>query len=197
MGTSLDLRTSIEYAVETLKNQGVIIYPTETVYGIGADGLNPVLHARIGQLKGRPSSKPYLLLVDSVQDAESLVGPLPEIGYQLAERFWPGPLTMILPLGTRARTLGLRVSPHPVVRQLLRAFGRPLISTSANLTGDPPPQEIAAIARKLREQVDWIIDAGPTPGDRPSTIVDVSTPIPTIRREGPITRAELAVYGIR
>ncbi|MCA9524117.1 MAG: threonylcarbamoyl-AMP synthase [Myxococcales bacterium] len=197
MGTSLDLRTSIEYAVETLKNQGVIIYPTETVYGIGADGLNQALHRRIGQLKGRPSDKPYLLLVDSVQDAESLVGPMPEIAYQLAEQFWPGPLTMILPLVGKPRTLGLRVSSHPVVRQLLRSFGRPLISTSANLTGDPPPREISEVARKLRDQVDWVIDAGPTPGDRPSTIVDVSGIVPTVRRDGPITRTELAIFGVR
>lgn len=171
---------------------GVIVYPTETVYGIGADLTNPRAIARLFCIKNRPASRPVLLLIESVADLHTLTTVVPPLAVRLAARYWPGPLTMVLPAAAHlppqvlgpGQGVGCRVSSCPVVQGLLGALHRPLTSTSANNTGEPDPRSLDQVPAMLLSAADVVIDAGPTPGRSPSTVVDLTGHQPRLIRAG-------------
>lgn len=181
-------------AADVLRGGGVIAFPTETFYGLGADALRPEAVARVRRLKGRADDKPLLLLVDSIAMVESLVTTITPAARALMARHWPGPLTLVLPAravlpvevtaGTGA--VGVRLSSHAVARGLVRAFGGPVTAPSANVAGAPPPVTAAAALAGLGDGVDLALDAGPTPGGPASTVLDVSADPPRVLRPGAV-----------
>jgi L-threonylcarbamoyladenylate synthase len=186
-------------AIDILRGGGLIVYPTETVYGIGCDPLDADAVARIRTLKGRPDVKPMLLAACSREQAESFTGPLPAAAEKLADRFWPGPLTLIirpdhaLPpwLIGESGGVAVRVTSGTIATELTRAFGRTLVSTSANRSGSPPlltyPEALAAFGG----DVDLVIPFLGKLSGVPSTIVDLTGACPAVVREGDISAAEI------
>ena len=186
---------NIRKAAVIIRLGGVVIYPTDTVYGLGCDPANVDATRRICEIKGR-ADKPLPLACSDLETARRIVEFNP-IAERLAERFWPGPLTMVLPARVDypiwvthgARTLGVRVPDHQVARRLAKLSGGVIVSTSANKSGDPPPKTAQEAAEQIGEEVDLILDAGPAPLRQPSTVIDLSGDELWIIRPGPI-RAE-------
>jgi L-threonylcarbamoyladenylate synthase len=191
---------AIREAAAILVAGGLVAFPTETVYGLGADGLNPGAVARIYTAKGRPATNPVILHVADVDSTRRLVSDWPERARILAERFWPGPLTLVLPASeavpaiVRAGgpTVALRCPAHPVALALIRAAGRPLAAPSANRSQHLSPTHAGHVASSLGEAVDLILDGGPTDAGLESTILDLSGKRPRILRPGPISPTDLA-----
>jgi L-threonylcarbamoyladenylate synthase len=191
---------AIAEAAAILAAGGLVAFPTETVYGLGADGLNPEAVARIYAAKGRPATNPVILHVEGIAAAKALVSQWPETAQRLAERFWPGPLTLVLPASetvpaiVRADgpTVALRCPDHPIALALIRATGRPLAAPSANRSQHLSPTRAEHVASSLGEAVDLILDGGPTAAGLESTILDLSGAHPRILRPGPFAPATLA-----
>ena len=168
-------------AVTVLNNGGVVAFPTETYYGLAVDPLNPMALNFLFTLKQRDISKPILTLVDDRDSLLSLVQEIPTQYIQLMEKFWPGPLTLIfqakihLPtlLTAGTSTIGVRQSSHPFARQLLRAFGRPITATSANISGQDAAADAYEVKTQFGTQIDMVFDGGRTPGISGSTIVGI------------------------
>ena len=171
---------AIAAAARCLAEGGLVAFPTETVYGLGADATNPMAVARLYQAKGRPSFNPLIAHVDSLAAAEYLAR-FDGRALRLAEAFWPGPLTLVLPrspscpvadLATAGlETIALRVPAHPVARAILHAFGGPVVAPSANLSGHVSPTLAAHVAGDLDGAIDLVIDGGPVQVGVESTIV--------------------------
>jgi L-threonylcarbamoyladenylate synthase len=185
--------TNIENAVRTLQDGGIVVIPTDTVYGVAARSDVSGAEDRIYQLKGRDRKKPLPLLaadLGAVQAYGARIGPLER---RLADRFWPGPLTIILKVD--GGTEGFRVPDHPVAVELIRAAGGTLRVTSANLSGEPPALTADEAVKSLGDGVDAVVDAGRTPGATPSTVVaiegDEEAWTLNVLRDGVISRAEL------
>ncbi|RLI17107.1 threonylcarbamoyl-AMP synthase [Candidatus Bathyarchaeota archaeon] len=186
---------NIRKAAVIIRLGGAVIYPTDTVYGLGCDPANVDATRRICEIKGR-ADKPLPLVCSDLETARRIVEFNP-IAERLAEHFWPGPLTMVLPARVDypiwvthgARTLGVRVPDHQVARRLAKLSGGVIVSTSANKSGDPPPKTAQEAAEQIGEEVDLILDAGPAPLRQPSTVIDLSGDELWIIRPGPI-RAE-------
>jgi L-threonylcarbamoyladenylate synthase len=182
-----------------LKAGGVVVFPTETFYGLGARALDVQAHARIFKLKARPGHLPLLSIVDGWETLLLLVRPPPSWAVDLIQTHWPGPLTLILPprenlpqtLVGPAGGVGVRWSPHPVAWALVAATGTPVVGTSANLSGSPPPTEISALSPSIVAGVDGILDCGRTAGGQPSTVLDCMRWPPKVVREGVVPRADL------
>lgn len=193
---------ALHTALETLRRGGLVAFPTDTVYGVGATAFDASAVERIFAAKGRDSTKAVpILLADqaSLADVADDIGP--EVR-RLAETFWPGPLTIIVSKRetvpdaiSQTGTIGVRVPAHPVALELLYASG-PLAVTSANPSGAHDPLTAEDVVAGLGERVDLILDGGRTPGDRPSTVVDCTVTPPALVREGPVSMALiLAVLG--
>jgi L-threonylcarbamoyladenylate synthase len=190
---------AIREAAAVLAAGGLVAFPTETVYGLGADGLNPEAVARIYAAKGRPATNPVILHVDGIASAMALASRWPAEATALAERFWPGPLTLVLPASEQVPaivraggpTVALRCPAHPVAQALIKAVGRPLAAPSANRSQHLSPTLAGHVASSLGEAVDLILDGGPTEAGLESTILDLSGARLRILRPGPITPAEL------
>lgn len=180
-------------AVRVLKAKGVIIYPTETLYGLGANPLFPEAMERIYAVKGRDALKPIPFLIKDREMLASLVEAVPPLGRELMERYWPGPLTLIfrakkglpMPLKGKDGTIGLRISSHPVARRIVEALDTPFTSTSANIAGEADFTDCEKLAQLFGSQVDLIIDAGEVPGIG-STVIDLTVAPPRIVRQGMI-----------
>ena len=191
---------ALREAASILAAGGLVAFPTETVYGLGADGLNPEAVARIYAAKGRPATNPVILHVDSIASARALVSQWPDTAQLLTERFWPGPLTLILPASEQVPaivraggpTVALRCPAHRVAQALIKAVGRPLAAPSANRSQHLSPTLAEHVASSLGEAVDLILDGGPTEAGLESTILDLSVARPRILRPGPVAPAELA-----
>jgi len=191
---------ALHEAAAILVSGGLVAFPTETVYGLGADGLNPDAVARIYAAKGRPATNPVILHVDGIGSAKALVSHWPVEAQHLADRFWPGPLTLVLPASevvpsiVRAggSTVALRCPAHRVALALIRLVGRPLAAPSANRSQHLSPTCAEHVASSLGEAVDLILDGGPTEAGLESTILDLSSTRPRILRPGPVAPAELA-----
>lgn len=189
--------TYIEEAVEILKNGGIVIHPTETVYGIGCDPFNREACERVQRLKKREGTKPLLLLASSLSQVESLTGELPPAALKLAGVFWPGPLTMVirpvneLPEHLYGESAGVafRVTSHPLAASLAREFGCPVISTSANITGRKPVVTYEDAKRLFGESVDIILknNFSNLLTLKPSTVVDITSKQIAVIREGSIS----------
>jgi L-threonylcarbamoyladenylate synthase len=190
---------SLAEAVAVLKGGGLIAYPSDTVYGLGAAASNERAVARVFAVKGRLSEKALSLILADVQDMGPLCAEVPPSARLLAERFWPGPLTLVLrrspsfqsaALGSD-ESVALRVPDHFFLRQLIRALGEPITGTSANRSGRPSCRTAREVQRQLGGAVDLIIDGGPSRAGQESTVVDITTHPPTIVRQGAIARAEI------
>ena len=187
-----DLERQIEFGVALLRQGGIVAFPTDTLYGLGADAFNESAVERVFEAKGRPHGMPLPLLLpdgDWLSVIASEVSPLAQI---LADRFWPGPLTLVLPAGPRvpalvtARgwTVAARVPDHAVPRELARRLGSPIIGTSANRSGGPDPRSPEEVRRFLGDAVDLIIQGGPAPTGQASTVVDITSVVPRLLRAG-------------
>lgn len=187
-------------AADVLRAGGLVAFPTETVYGLGADAGNPRAVAQVYAAKGRPSFNP---LISHVADSEAAarLGRFDAAAERLARAFWPGPLTLVVPCRdmeavcdlARAglETVALRVPAHPAALAFLKAAARPVVGPSANLSGHVSPTQAAHVDADLDGRIDVILDAGPTPVGVESTIVDCSGATPTLLRPGGIARAEI------
>jgi len=181
-------------AAQVLRAGGLVAFPTETFYGLGAAGLDPEAIRRVFAAKGRPASMPLLLLVDSRAMVAAVAASIPPQATPLMERHWPGALSLVLPAarGVPAEvtagtgTVGVRVSAHPVARALVRALGEPVTAPSANRTGGAPPVTAEEVLAQLDGVIELILDAGPTPGGAPSTILDVTVDPPRLLRQGAV-----------
>jgi L-threonylcarbamoyladenylate synthase len=181
-------------AAALIRQGGVLIYPTETFYGLGADPRREGAVARIFEIKGRVSSKPLPLIAADLDSVLSVVSQWPHRAELLARAFWPGPLTLILhasdrlPQWLHAGTgkIALRISPHPVAGALSHLAGGLLISTSANPSQEPPHADPDRIPVPFLAKVDGLLHAGRLPGGLPSTIVDLSNDAPLLLRRGQV-----------
>ncbi|MFP7755828.1 L-threonylcarbamoyladenylate synthase [Thermodesulfobacteriota bacterium B35] len=170
---------AIREAVRIIRAGGLIAYPTETYYGLGVDPGNRTALTRLFALKGRQEAKPVLVLVGDREQIGQLAAFIPQPYGPIMDRFWPGPVTLIFParpgtaelLTGRTGTVGIRQSPHPCAARLLARLRAPLTATSANRSGEPPACTAEEIRSVFGHQVDLILDDGPTPGQRPSTLV--------------------------
>ncbi len=173
---------------------GLVAFPTESFYGLGADALDPDAIARVFEVKGRPTRKPLLVLVDSIDMAARLTTHIGAGARALMQRHWPGPLTLVLeaagsvPAGVTGGTgtIGVRMPGHAVARALVRAARRPITAPSANPSAAPPPLTAAAVREYFDGRVELILDGGPTAGGAGSTVADCTVWPPRILRQGPV-----------
>ncbi|MCX5416042.1 L-threonylcarbamoyladenylate synthase [Streptomyces sp. NBC_00059] len=194
----------IEQAAGVLRSGGLVALPTETVYGLGANAEDPAAIARIFQVKGRPPSHPLIVHIAAAEQLDDWVAEVPAAARLLAERFWPGPLTLVLRRGLRVpleatgglETVAVRVPDHPVALALLSAFGGGVTAPSANRFGSVSPTTADHVRAELGSAVDFILDGGSCQVGVESTIVDVRGEMPSILRPGGVTREDLeAVLG--
>jgi len=186
--------TAIEQAAGVLRLGGLVAFPTETVYGLGANALNPEAIARIFATKGRPAYNPLIAHCASTDAARRIVSRWPEEAEILASVFWPGPLTLVLPkaraipdeMTAGLPTVAIRVPSHPVALALLRATGFPVAAPSANRFTELSPTRAEHVMKGLGGGVDLVLDAGPTPLGIESTVVDLAGPTPVLLRPGTI-----------
>lgn len=193
------LKKQAAEAVSILKSGGVISFPTDTVYSLGCDYRDGEAVARLYEVKGRPLRKALPLLIGSIDQIDEIALVVPEVARQLAARFWPGALTLVLKkqksvpdfITAGECTVAVRVPAHPVPLAMVKGLGAPIVGTSANLSGQPSALTASAVSASLGNRVDMVIDGGRAPGGKESTIVDVSTEPPVILRVGAISRSEL------
>lgn len=189
----------IARAVDILRAGGLVAFPTETVYGLGADASNPQAVRRIFATKRRPAGHPLIVHLTGVEQIEHWARNIPAIAGPLIERFWPGPLTLILQRAARVSdtvtggqdTVGLRAPSHPIAQQLLQAFGGGIAAPSANRFGRISATTAQHVRDELGDAVDLIIDGGPSEVGIESTILDLSTGAPVLLRPGRIGVAEI------
>lgn len=188
---------AIPRALEILRSGGLVAFPTDTVYGVGALAFDGTAIESIYAAKDRPIEKAIPVLIADTEDMEKVGLDIPRIAYRLAARFWPGPLTCVIPKQpalpaavSATSTVGVRVPDHEVARALLRAAG-PMAVTSANISSGPNPSTAEEVHDQLNGRIPLIIDGGTTPGGVPSTVVDCSTFGLKILREGPVSEQEL------
>lgn len=181
-------------AAEIIKSGGIIGYPTETVYGLGGDIFNADTVERIFTIKGRQFNKALIVIVDSVEMLQPLIETMPANAKKLINKFWPGPLTLIFkaaPIVSRklsggGSTIAIRIPDNPICLALLKLCNTPITSTSANLAGEASALSAEAVTKSLGSKLDLVIDGGPSQSSKPSTIVDLTTERPQIRRPGAI-----------
>lgn len=195
----LNFDEMIKEAAAIIKNGGMIAFPTETVYGLGANALDPEAVKTIFQAKGRPSDNPLIVHVYSKEQCQDLVKSIPEKASILMDKFWPGPVTLILqrqkivPDITTGGldTVALRVPDSKIAIQLIKHSGKPIAAPSANLSGKPSPTTAEHVISDLDGRVDVIIDGGPVRVGVESTVIDMTTEPPAILRPGKISQQEI------
>jgi L-threonylcarbamoyladenylate synthase len=189
----------IQNALEVIHAGGLVAFPTETVYGLGADALNAGAVQKVFEAKGRPSDNPLIVHIASLENVQQFAVSVSEKGLQLARRFWPGPLTLVFQRNNRVpdivtaglNTVALRVPDHPVTLELLRKFKGGIVGPSANVSGTPSPTSAEHVYNDLNGKIDIIIDAGPTAIGVESTVLDVTVDPPVILRVGGLSREEI------
>ena len=185
----------LEEAGRIIKKGGLVAFPTETVYGLGGDALNPASSRKIYEAKGRPSDNPLIVHIARIEDLPKLVSYIPDAARVLAERFWPGPLTMIFQKNDRIPyettggmdTVAVRMPSDPIARALIDASTGYIAAPSANTSGRPSPTQAEHVSQDLSGKIDMIIDGGPVNIGLESTIVDLTEDVPMILRPGYIT----------
>jgi L-threonylcarbamoyladenylate synthase len=201
--TSETINRDLDRAVELLRAGELVAFPTDTVYGVAGDVLNLQAIERLYVVKGRDSGKAIPVLLGNVDQLAQVTPGMGGIAEQLAGRFWPGPLTLVVPRHPRlpenlslGPTLGVRMPNHPVALALLRRAG-PLAVTSANLSGGANTTTAEEVLAQLGGRIPLILDGGRTPGGQPSTVVDCTGPEPAVLRKGPLSAEEiLAALGL-
>ena len=190
--------SQLDTAIDILREGGLVVFPTDTVYGVAALARDAAAVAAIYRAKQRPSNMPIPVMVGDPMAVSEIAIPAPGFR-ELADAFWPGPLTIILPrratlpdiVTAGGDTVALRVPDHPLVLALLRVLNEPLAVTSANRSGHPPALTADDARVQLDGRVEAIIDGGPAPGGLPSTIIDLTRTPPQILRRGPVTEAQI------
>lgn len=185
----------IDKAAQLIQKGELVAFPTETVYGLGGDGLSAQSVQRIFEAKGRPSDNPVILHVGDWRQLDSLTPEIPEVAYLLIRHFWPGPLTLILrrssqvPLESTGgkNTVAVRMPDHPVALALIRAAGMPIAAPSANLSGKPSPTSAEHVLEDLSGRIAAVLDGGPTRIGLESTVLDLTGLIPKVLRPGGVT----------
>jgi L-threonylcarbamoyladenylate synthase len=196
--THIDI-DKINYAADVLKGGGLVVLPTETVYGLGANGLDKKAVEKIFIAKGRPSDNPLILHVAEKEQLEVLVKRVDEVSSKLIEAFWPGPLTLVMnkseevpqEVTSGIPTVAIRMPSHPVALSLIYAAGFPVAAPSANISGRPSPTRVEHVITDLDGKVDLIIDSGPCKVGLESTVLDISTGKPMVLRPGGIGLEDL------
>ncbi|MGJ8730536.1 L-threonylcarbamoyladenylate synthase [Listeria aquatica] len=187
-------------AAELLRSGETVAFPTETVYGLGADATNPDAVKQIYEAKGRPSDNPLIVHIADAKQMQEFIAEVPEKAEKLMEAFWPGPLTLILPIkpGVLAesvtaglKTVGVRMPVHPVGLELLRITNRPIAAPSANRSGRPSPTTARHVEEDLSGRISAIIDGGSTGVGLESTVLDVTSDIPVILRPGGVSTEQI------
>jgi L-threonylcarbamoyladenylate synthase len=192
-------QVEIDTAVQTLREGGLVAFPTETVYGLGANASNPTAVRRVFEAKGRPASHPLIVHLAAANQLSRWVREIPEVALRLAEAFWPGPLTLVLPRALTVSdlvtggqdTVAVRVPSHPMARQLLSGFGGGVVAPSANRFGRVSPTRAEHVREELRDGVDIILDGGECHIGLESTIVAFEGPAVRLLRPGGISAAQL------
>lgn len=199
LNPELKYTNEIKEAALWIKNGEVVAFPTETVYGLGANALEENAVTKIFEAKGRPSDNPLIVHVASKEQVEQLVVSIPQLAEQLMEAFWPGPLTLVLPskgnvssaVTAGLSTVAVRVPDHPVALALLEVANVPVAAPSANRSGKPSPTQAVHVLQDLVGKINGVIDGGPTGVGLESTVVDCTTEIPIILRPGGVTKEQL------
>lgn len=176
---------------ETLRNGGIICYPTETFYAFGVDPWNPSACERLYVLKKRPAEKELPLIASSTEMVSRFCDTSDKRFATLAEKFWPGPLTIVLPSKDHSSSYAIRVSSNVSARLISEIFGNPVISTSANITGTEPVRNAEDLNAELSAGIDIVLNGGICPGGLPSTIISLIKSAPEILREGAIPSKEI------
>ena len=195
----------IQDAAAVIRKGGVIAFPTRCLYGLGADAFNPDAVNRIFKIKQRSVEKPILILIDDPNRLKGLVTHISEAAKAIAERFWPGRVTLVFDAGAKVPEtltagtgkIGIRLAGHPVAAALARAIQGPITGTSANVSNCPGCHQIEDLQPAVAEQLDLIIDGGPLNGGRGSTVVDVTGKIPRVLREGVVSEKEILTTGTK
>ena len=194
---SAELPNAIQHALDVLQNGGLVAFPTDTVYGLAAPVLSVPSIERLYVVKGRSSTKAIAVLLGTPDDLSQVAAEVDAQTRKIAQAFWPGPLTLIVPRHPRLPellaplpTIGVRIPDHPVALALLQAAG-PLAVTSANISGGKNTQTARQVYKQLKGRVHLILDGGKTPGGIPSTVVDCTSETLKILREGPITQKQM------
>lgn len=195
-----DIKEGVKKAAEIIKRGGLVAFPTETVYGLGANGLDENAVPKIYEAKGRPSDNPLILHISKLDEIEDIVKEIPKSALILAEEFWPGPLTMVFKKSERIpyRTTGglesvaIRMPSNKIARELIKTAGVPIAAPSANSSGRPSPTKAAHVIYDLDGKIDMVIDGGEVDIGIESTIVDVTGEVPVILRPGFITEKMLS-----
>ncbi|HEX7446859.1 MAG TPA: L-threonylcarbamoyladenylate synthase [Pirellulales bacterium] len=190
---------ALALAGQILRGGGLVAFPTETVYGLGANALDAAAVERIFAAKGRPATNPVIVHIADLPDVRRVAGDWPAVAEPLAARFWPGPLTLVLPKAAAVPdvvtaggpTVGVRMPDHPVALELIRAAGVPVAAPSANRSTRVSPTHAAHVLADLAGRIDLVLDAGPTPGGLESTVIDLTVSPPRVLRPGLIAPAEI------
>lgn len=194
-----DIRNQIEKGIEILRQGGVIAFPTDTVYGLGAGAYKEPAIERIYKIKNRSSEMSLPLLIGDVSQVHEVAADIPAYGWRLIDRFWPGGLTLVV---YRSRvikdiitgggdTVAIRMPDHPIPCALIKGSGMPIIGTSANVSGQPAVTTAADVRQQMDGAVDFIIDGGPAPQGVESTVVDITREVAVILRQGAISRSDI------
>jgi len=188
---------AIPRALEVLEHGGLVAFPTDTVYGVGALAFDALAVESIYTAKDRPVEKAIPILICGPEDLNKVTADIPIIAAKLAAHFWPGPLTLVVPkhpdlpkVVSAGPTIGVRVPDHPAARALLTATG-PMAVTSANISGQASPKTAKEVFSQLNGRIPLILDGGETPGGVPSTVVNCLGTEPVILREGPVTMKDI------
>lgn len=192
-------RSEIKQAVRLLKAGKLVVFPTDTVYGIGSDAFNENAVNSIFHVKKRAPDRPLQILISSKDELKYITDSQLEILEQLAFEFWPGPLTIVVPakkdfprwVTCGLDTVGIRMPANKIALKLIETFGAPIAATSANISGQPDPVNLQDVIEYLGEEIHLIIDGGPTPGNIPSTVLDISVNPPIVLRQGRLAIKEL------
>lgn len=192
-------RERLSQAAEVLRQGGTVAFPTETVYGLGANALDEEAVKKIFEAKGRPSDNPLIVHIANIEDLNELVREIPPKAQILMEKIWPGPLTMVLKKSDKVPhvitagldTVAIRMPSHPIAKALIEIAKVPVAAPSANLSGKPSPTQPDHVIKDLKGKVDVIVSGGNCEVGLESTVVDVTTNIPTILRPGGVTKEQL------
>ena len=187
-------RHTLARAAAIVRDGGIVAYPTDTLYGLAANPASAAAMAQLYRIKGRPVDLAVPLVASGLDQIEAAGGVLDPASHRLAGAFWPGPLTLVISAWPRLDqsvhaglgTVAIRVPDHPVARMLADACGWPITSTSANVSGEPATMEPERVRLALAGNLDGLIDAGPSPGGPPSTIVDARAGVPRLIRPGAV-----------
>jgi L-threonylcarbamoyladenylate synthase len=193
------LQEIVQKGIEIIKKGGIVAYPTDTIYGLGADTFNKKAVERVYTVKNRPREMALPVLLASIEQIKDVARDIPDIAWQLAREFMPGGLTLVLYKSPKISdiitaggdTIAVRVPGHAIPIALIEGAGAPIVGTSANLTGKPNPLTALDVKTQLGDKVDLIIDGGRVPMGKESTIIDCTGQVPALLREGAIDRRNI------